>query len=40
MKVTMLLADAATVAEGKLYILGGGWSVTGRALAGRNRPPA
>lgn len=27
--VTMLLADSAQVAEGKLYILGGGWSVTG-----------
>jgi hypothetical protein len=25
----MLLADAAQVAQGKLYILGGGWSVTG-----------
>lgn len=31
MKVTMLLADAAQVADGKLYILGGGWSVTGPA---------
>ncbi len=29
MKVTMLLADAAQVAQGKLYILGGGWSITG-----------
>jgi hypothetical protein len=29
MRVTMLLADAAHVADGKLYILGGGWSVTG-----------
>ncbi|MDB4894506.1 MAG: hypothetical protein JWN15_768 [Firmicutes bacterium] len=29
MKVTMLLADAAQAAEGKLFILGGGWSVTG-----------
>lgn len=29
MKVTMLLADAAQVADGKLFILGGGWSVTG-----------
>ena len=28
-KVTMLLADSAQVAEGKLYILGGGWSVIG-----------
>ncbi len=27
--VTMLLCDAAQVAEGKLYILGGGWSLTG-----------
>lgn len=25
----MLLCDAVQVAEGKLYILGGGWSVTG-----------
>jgi hypothetical protein len=25
----MLLCDAAQVAEGKLYILGGGWSITG-----------
>jgi hypothetical protein len=29
MKVTLLLADAAQVANGKLYLLGGGWSVTG-----------
>ena len=29
MKVTILLADAAQAAEGKLYILGGGWSITG-----------
>ncbi|HYG57956.1 MAG TPA: hypothetical protein VD902_07815 [Symbiobacteriaceae bacterium] len=29
MKVIMLLADAAQVCDGKLYILGGGWSVTG-----------
>ena len=28
MKVTMLLADSAQAVEGKLYILGGGWSVT------------
>jgi hypothetical protein len=28
-QVTLLLADAAQVADGKLYILGGGWSVTG-----------
>jgi hypothetical protein len=27
MKVTMLLADAAQAIEGKLYILGGGWSI-------------
>jgi hypothetical protein len=25
----MLLADSAQVADGKLYVLGGGWSVTG-----------
>ena len=29
MQVTMLFADAAQVANGKLFILGGGWSVTG-----------
>ena len=29
MKVTMLLADAAQAIDGKLYILGGGWSITG-----------
>jgi hypothetical protein len=29
MKVTMMLADSAQAVEGKLYILGGGWSVTG-----------
>jgi hypothetical protein len=29
MKVTMLLADAAQVADGKLYVLGGGWDVIG-----------
>lgn len=28
-KVTMLLADAAQAVSGKLYILGGGWSVIG-----------
>jgi hypothetical protein len=28
-KVTMLLADAAQEVGGKLYILGGGWSITG-----------
>lgn len=29
MKVTMMLADSAQAVEGKLYILGGGWSITG-----------
>lgn len=29
MRVTMMLCDAAQVADGKLYILGGGWSLTG-----------
>jgi hypothetical protein len=29
MNVTMLLADSAQIADGKLYILGGGWSVSG-----------
>lgn len=29
MKVTLMLADHAQVAEGKLYINGAGWSVTG-----------
>jgi hypothetical protein len=28
-KVTMMLCDAAQVSDGKLYILGGGWSMTG-----------
>jgi hypothetical protein len=28
-KVTMLLCDAAQVADGKLFVLGGGWSLTG-----------
>jgi Family of unknown function (DUF6941) len=28
-KATLLLADAAQAVEGKLYVLGGGWSVTG-----------
>ena len=27
MRVTMLLADHAVVAEGKLYVNGGGWSI-------------
>ena len=31
MKVTMILADYAQVADGKLTIVGGGWSVTGPA---------
>lgn len=31
MKVTALLCDHAVVAEGKLYISGGGWSLTGPA---------
>ncbi|MCL4433295.1 MAG: hypothetical protein M1399_00745 [Actinobacteria bacterium] len=29
MKATMLLCDSAQVADGKLYILGGGWSLVG-----------
>ena len=29
MKATLLLADSAQAVEGKLYILGGGWSVIG-----------
>jgi hypothetical protein len=29
MKVTLVLADAAQVADGKLNVLGGGWSLTG-----------
>ena len=29
MKATLLLADSAQAVAGKLYILGGGWSVTG-----------
>jgi hypothetical protein len=32
MRVTMLLCDAAQVSEGKLFILGGGWSITGPAM--------
>lgn len=28
MRVTLLLADAAQAVAGKLYILGGGWSIT------------
>lgn len=37
MRVTMLLADAAQVAEGKLYILGGGWDVWAGADADGDR---
>ena len=33
MKVTLMLADSAQVVAGKLYILGGGWSMTGPKLA-------
>src|SRR5579864_6222600 len=29
MKVTMMLADSAQAVAGKLYVLGGGWSITG-----------
>lgn len=29
MKLTMLLADFAEAINGKLYIMGGGWSITG-----------
>jgi hypothetical protein len=29
MKVIMLLADAAQAADGKLFVLGGGWSLAG-----------
>jgi hypothetical protein len=28
-KVVLLLADAAQVSDGKLNLLGGGWSITG-----------
>lgn len=31
MRVTLMLADAAQVADGKLNLLGGGWTVTGPA---------
>jgi Family of unknown function (DUF6941) len=31
LKVTMMLADHATAVGGKLYISGGGWSITGPA---------
>src|SRR6266487_1881100 len=29
MKVTLLLADSAQAVNGKLYVLGGGWSIAG-----------
>jgi Family of unknown function (DUF6941) len=32
-EATILLCDAAEAVNGKLYILGGGWSVTGPALS-------
>jgi uncharacterized protein DUF6941 len=32
MRVTMLLCDAAQVADGKLFVLGGGWSITGPSM--------
>ena len=32
MRVTMLLCDAAQVADGKLFVLGGGWSITGPTM--------
>ena len=31
MKVTLMLADSAQAVGGKLYVLGGGWSITGPA---------
>jgi hypothetical protein len=33
LKVAMMLADYAAVADGKLVIVGGGWSITGPAPA-------
>ena len=33
MDATLILCDAAQVSEGKLFILGGGWSVTGPGLS-------
>jgi len=33
MKLTMLLADAVQAVNGKLYVLGGGWSIAGPELA-------
>ena len=29
MRVTLMLADSAQVSEGKIHLLGGGWSITG-----------
>jgi hypothetical protein len=34
MKATVLLCDYATVADGKLFISGGGWSITGPSPKG------
>lgn len=31
LKITMMLADHAAAADGKLYVNGGGWSITGPA---------
>ena len=31
MKITIMLADFAQAVNGKLYIMGGGWSLTGPA---------
>lgn len=44
MKVTLLLADYAQEVNGKLYIVGGGWSITGSeggplALTGKIEVP-
>ena len=44
MKVTVLLADFAEAVNGKLYIMGGGWSLTGpapmpSAIAGKIEVP-
>lgn len=33
MKASILLCDSAQVADGKLFILGGGWSMTGPGLS-------
>ncbi len=40
MKVTMLLADAAQAANGKLYILGSGWSCAARPNSNGHRRKA